>query len=152
MSLWRNIRKPAKAVTLETFAADLETEAGSSAAFENCPQGLNKFGFNFFDMRGASERSFRLVINVTEEDDTQADHVLVKSMALTADADAYEYDTGTSMAAPAVAGEAAILSAAFPEEGADQIAAGTGSADRKICMNGCRCPAGILQGIRGLIP
>ena len=111
------LEKPARSVSLETFAADAETETGAATTFDDCPEGLNRFAFNFFDTRNASERSFRLVINVTEEDDSQADHVFVKSMALTADVDAYGYDTGTSMAAPAVAGEAAILSAAFPEEG-----------------------------------
>ena len=117
------LEKPAKTITLETFAPGIETEAGAATVLEDCPEGLNRISFNFFDARNKSERSFRLVINVTEEDDSQADHVLVKSMALTADVNAYGYDTGTSMATPAVSGEAAILSAAYPDEGADQIAA-----------------------------
>ena len=117
------LEKPAKTVTLEAFPTDIETTAGASASLNDCREGLNRIAFGFFDMHNVSERSFRLVINVTEEDDSQADYVLLKSMALTADVDAYGYDTGTSMATPAVAGEAAILSAAFPDEGADQIAA-----------------------------
>ena len=47
----------------------------------------------------------------------------IDEMILTDEVFAYGYMSGTSMATPAVTGEAAILAAAFPNDSADKLAA-----------------------------
>lgn len=62
-------------------------------------------------------------VQITIGDVDNGDHIYIRKVFFCTKNLSYDYKSGTSMATPEVTGEAITLSAAFPEDGADKIAA-----------------------------
>ena len=113
-----------KNVSTNCYNPDVPTDKCNSCAVLDVQAGIVRAPFVFYPAGDPSknESRFQLFLEVGDLGVCE-DHVYIKGIYFSQDAVAYKEEGGTSMATPAVAGEAAMLVGAFPDDGPDKIAA-----------------------------
>ncbi len=136
-------------VSISCFNPDYDTERGNDSDHNKLSKGLHRLGFTFYEHTLSKDLAFRMDIGIKKNGEN-VDRVLIKGIGLTTDIEAYSYDSGTSMATPAVAAEAAALFAAF-DEGADKIKARIlGSVNEKEVLKGKCVSGGMVSAKKAL--
>ncbi len=137
-------------VFLTCYNPDYHASDGENKEYYGLSHGLNRLPFSLFEHVFSDDLSFQMGIMVMKNNE-MIDHVYIKKIVLTGDVDAYGYDSGTSMATPAVAAEAATLFANFEDEEADKIAARIiGSVNQRECLSDQCLSGGIVSTKKAL--